>query len=63
MKPIEWRKMEEAMADMSRSLWKQYKEYKDRGFSRRQAFELTKMFLTTILQKVLLAGVLGHKDE
>lgn len=62
MKPIEWRKLEEALADMSKSLWRHYKECKDRGFSRRQAFELTKMFFTTILHKVLLASVLGQKD-
>ena len=53
MEPISWRKLEEATADMAKSLWSSYKELRKKGFSRRQAFKLTKLFAHTFYKGMI----------
>ncbi len=44
MKPIAWRQLQEASADMAKALGNYYKDLRKNGFSRRQALELVKAF-------------------
>lgn len=59
MKPIEWRKLQEATADLSKALGSYYKSLRKDGFSRYQAMDLVKIFYI----HSLAANMIKQKDN
>lgn len=51
MKPVEWQELQEAAADMAKTLGGFKKDLLDSGFSRGEAFNMTKEFLLAMISK------------
>ena len=54
MKPIAFRQLQEATADLAKSLFAYYKSLRENGFSRAQAMSLVKLFFTQSLAASLM---------
>lgn len=50
---ISQRRLQESIAESSKTLWRHYSELRRNGFSRGQALELTKTFFTVSLKCLL----------
>ena len=60
MNPVEWRKLQEATADLAKALATYYKHLKKDGFSRWQAMDLVKIFF---IQSIAGKIVKRNQDE